>query len=195
MSSSRKPRGDSKLKVLPEARQDQIIELLKSKTMAEVRAELAQDGLHTSLASLSEFYSWWHLRQQFQEDESTTEALLEELKREIPGLTDQQIDELGQRTFSLLSIRKQDLEGFVQLRSARTKAILEAEKLKLRERAEERHGEKLALEKARFKRETAELFLKWFEDQRAREIATKPGISSADKIERIGQLMFGDDWT
>ncbi|HOP99128.1 MAG TPA: hypothetical protein PLK78_17055 [Verrucomicrobiota bacterium] len=145
------------------------------------------------MAALSQFLSWYSLQEQFRQDESTTEALLEELKREVPALTEEQLDELGQRTFSLLSIRRQDLEGFVAIRSARAKAEIEKAKLQLREQAERRLAEGLKLQREKFRRETCELFLKWWEDKQAREIAASSD-SFADKIRRLDQLMFPDDW-
>lgn len=49
---------------------------------------------------------------------------------------------------------------------------------------------KLALERLRFERQSAELFLKWHEDRRAAEIAA--GAATQDhKIEQLRELMFG----
>ena len=44
---------------------------------------------------------------------------------------------LGNRTFALMAIRRQDLKGFVKLRSARTKAQLEQAKLAVQEKVQE----------------------------------------------------------
>ncbi len=193
MSANQKPRADSKLKTLPEDRQAAIAEYARSHSLSDVVTWLRADGLATSSAALSVFLSWWGLQQQFKQDDATTESLLEELKREIPGLTEQQLDELGQRTFSLLSIRNQDLEGFVSIRSARAKAELEKAKLELRQQAETRLGEGLKLQQQKFQRETCNLFLQWAEDQRVKQITTG-NASNSDKIEQLGQLMFGEDW-
>ncbi|WP_448577453.1 hypothetical protein [Thermosphaera sp.] len=49
----------------------------------------------------------------------------------------------------------------------------------------------LALAEQRFRRETAELFLKWYENEQARRIAEsndKPAV----KMDRLIRLMFGD---
>jgi hypothetical protein len=54
-------------------------------------------------------------------------------------------------------------------------------------------GEELALAREKYQRETCELFLKWHADKRAGELAGAD-ISNADKIEKLGQLMFGDTW-
>jgi Protein of unknown function (DUF3486) len=51
----------------------------------------------------------------------------------------------------------------------------------------------LALAREKFQRETCELFLKWHADKNANDLATAD-ISNADKIERLGQLMFGETW-
>lgn len=193
MSASKKPRGDSKLKTLPEDRQAAIFDYAGEHTLIETVKWLKDDGLQTSKSALSEFLSWHQLRRQFEEDESTTDNLLEQLKKEMPGVSDQQLDELGQRTFSLLSLRRQDADTFLKFRSARSKGELEKAKLELRRQAEARMGESLVLEKKRFQRETAELFLKWSEDRKAKEIAGS-GSSNAEKIEQLGALMFGEDW-
>ena len=190
---NRKPRADSKLKTLPEERQAAIIEFMASHKLTETVKWLREDGLDTSVAALSDFYSWRQLRQQFAEDETTTESLLEQLKREVPNVSDEQLDEIGQRTFSLLSLRRQDLSGFMKVRTARTKGEIEKEKLRLKQVAEERMQGSLTLQRQKFQRETCELFLKWSADQKAREIASGNG-SNSEKIEQLGALMFGEDW-
>ncbi|HEV2692233.1 MAG TPA: hypothetical protein VG347_05000 [Verrucomicrobiae bacterium] len=156
--STKKPSALAVLKNLSPERQAEVWSRMTAKTAtwkdtsyAAVRKWLAQDGIETSHASLSDFYSWYPLQQQYRADEVTTDSLLEQLKAEVPGLTEEQLDELGQRTFSLLAIRNQDLSGFVTVRSAMTKAQLEKAKLKLREQAEKRMEKKLEFDKERFK--------------------------------------------
>lgn len=182
------------MKTLPEERQDAIAEYARSHTLSETLKWLRSDGLETSAAALSGFLSWYSLRAEYRQDEATTEALLERLKEEVPGLTEEQIDELGQRTFSLLSIRRNDLEGFVSIRSARARADLEKAKLQLRQQAEQRLQENSKLMRQKFQRETCELFLKWYCERAAKEIVEAPGLSQGQKIEKLGQQMFGDLW-
>ena len=52
----------------------------------------------------------------------------------------------------------------------------------------------LNVTEAKFRRETCELFLKWSEDKQAREVAGS-NLSYTDKIEQLGQTMFGESWT
>lgn len=53
--------------------------------------------------------------------------------------------------------------------------------------------EALALEKEKFRRSTCELFIEWQTDARARDIAASPA-SYAEKIEKLGQTMWGELW-
>ena len=53
--------------------------------------------------------------------------------------------------------------------------------------------EELKLAREKYQRDTAELFLKWHQDKSAADIAGSD-TSNADKIERLGQLMFGETW-
>lgn len=53
--------------------------------------------------------------------------------------------------------------------------------------------EELRLARERFKRDTCELFLKWNADKSAIDVANSDR-NNADKIEKLGQLMFGDTW-
>jgi hypothetical protein len=45
----------------------------------------------------------------------------------------------------------------------------------------------------RFLRETCELFFKWSADARAREVASS-NFSNAEKIQKLGKAIFGEDW-
>jgi hypothetical protein len=51
-------------------------------------------------------------------------------------------------------------------------------------------AQRTALEQEKFQRQTAELFLKWYSDKRAREIAEGKGTAD-HKIAEIRQLMYG----
>lgn len=110
-----KVRSDSKLKTLPEERQAQIAEMLRASSLEEVKAQLAQDGLDTSVASLSEFYSWYHMRRQYQQTEDTVQAMLDILKQEKPEISDQQIFNYGQQVFSVLALKEGDNENWARI--------------------------------------------------------------------------------
>lgn len=83
-----------------------------------------------------------------------------------------------QVTLSLSRLRKGDANA----------AMVEINRKRIEQKDEE-----IALARATFQRQTCELFLKWYEDKRAVEAAAGAGDNSS-KIERLGQLMFGEDW-
>lgn len=57
-----------------------------------------------------------------------------------------------------------------------------------RQRADQAEA-KLNLERDKFARQTCELYLKWYDDQRAKEVVTS-GAPRAEQIEKLRQLMF-----
>lgn len=68
-----------------------------------------------------------------------------------------------------------------------------AENLRLLRERLAQSAEALELERSKFQRQTCELFLKWHDNHRARNIVDGPGTSE-EKIEKLGQAMFGDLW-
>ena len=65
---------------------------------------------------------------------------------------------------------------------------------KQKERDQELKAEQIEINRQKFQRDTCKLFLKWFADQQAKTIATGPS-SNTEKIEQLGQLMFGEEWS
>ena len=104
----KKPRSDSRLKNLPAEKQQSIIEALKAGTVAEVRDQLRRDGIRTTASSLSEFWHWWHLREQHRQNERDVQQMVDLLRQEQPDLSEERLFDYGQQLFSLLSIKSQD---------------------------------------------------------------------------------------
>ncbi len=173
---SRKPRADSKLKTLPEERQAAIAEYARAKTLAETLLWLREDGLQTSAAALSEFLSWFALQQQLQRNASTVETLLANLSHDLPEASPEKIQAIGQSFFSALALEQQDAKGWFLTQQINLK------------------NQQLSLDREKFQRETCEMFLKWYSEKAAKEIIEAPGLSQKDKIEKLGQQMFGDLW-
>jgi len=68
---------------------------------------------------------------------------------------------------------------------------LEAQKLEVKKVEVEQKGESLALERAKFQRSTAELFIEWCQDEKAKSIAL--GDATKDnKVAQLIQLWFGE---
>jgi hypothetical protein len=51
----------------------------------------------------------------------------------------------------------------------------------------------MSLDEEKFNQRTCELFLKWYEDRRVQEIAGAQ-VPQAVKVERLGELLFGQEW-
>jgi len=115
MSTHHKPRSDSALKTLPETRQADIAEYLRDHSLKATVEWLAEDGFKTSIKSLSEFLSWYSLRQQLSRNEQTVETLLADYVKTDPNLTPEKIQSMGQAFFSAMSLAQQDPEAWVQV--------------------------------------------------------------------------------
>lgn len=173
------PRADAKLKRLPEEIQAHIVEMC-SKPGVTQRAILdwieRECDVKSSTGALSEFLSWYAARQEAKRDEQRIAVFLDEERQLHPELTKEQLFERGQRMFSLLAMSRQDpLEWY---RVQRTQAMADTTKL----------------DREKFKRETGELFLKWYADERAKEIAGNSAATHEDKLRALDQLMFPEDW-
>lgn len=175
MSDHKKPRADSVLKTLPEERQAAIADYAREKTLKETRAWLKADGLETSEAALSGFLRWFVLQQQLRQNETTVAQVLADLKQSDPNLSPESLEQAGQMFFSALAIQQQDSLTWKRVQDS---------KLKLGA---------LELSRQKFQRDTVELFIKWADNKQAMDLATS-NAPRADKIEKLGQQMFGELW-
>lgn len=173
---TRKPRSDAHLKTLPPDRQQDIADYARDHSLQEIKAWLSADGVVTSLGALSEFLSWHSLKSQLSQNESTVESVLAQLKVSRPELTEEELFAAGQAFFSAMAIETRDAKTWKRTQDLKFKRDL------------------MELEREKFQRDTCELFLKWYSDEQARTIAGSTQTNS-EKIERLGQLMFGEEWT
>lgn len=151
-----KPRSDSKLKTLPEERQEQIVAWARTQKtedhpggLAYAREQLAADGLKVSMSTLSEFVSWYALQQRFAKAASRANQVADLLRQRNPEMQPEQVRKLAQSIFTLEALDSGDAETFVNLEhlklkqeSAKTKAEFEREKIEISKR-------KLSLQEAR----------------------------------------------
>lgn len=208
MSDRPKPRSDALLKNLPRERQEQIAEwcrkpndrdaenepIPESGGLAFARAQLAADGLKVSLNLLSEFLSWWQLEQDL-------EASFEREAQVLAKTGDpKKAREAGEIMLQRLGIATQNpklLQVAAQVQDSRRNLDLLEETGRTKARQKEvslrQKAEEIALAQRKFRVSTCEEFLKWSENEAAKKIATS-SASNAEKIEQLGQLMFGEDW-
>lgn len=196
MSADKKIRPEAVLKNLPPERQEALYDLIitPGQTLKSVREHLADDGIKVSQQTISEFRSWYSQRLQFMQWENRALTMMDLLRKTAPDLPEAKVSEYGASVFNLQAIEQNDPKTFLKIQTARHKAEMDKLKFQQKERQIAQRQETLELDKKRFQRETAELFLKWAADRRAKEIATS-NESNAKKIERLGELMFGEDWS
>ena len=187
----KKPRADSRLKTLPGERQAEIAALLEHQTLAAVREALAAEGLQTSLGALSEFWTWWQLRESLRRREERVGGLLEELRREQPDLGADRLFDLGQSVFGAMAIAEEDAKGWYLTQQTALKRREIEQRRDQAERALALKTEELALARARFERETCELILKAVRDDRVRQIEAS-GVPQEEKIRALRAHYFKD---
>jgi len=186
-----KARSDSKLKTLPEERQEQIIAWAKTPKsedcvggLAYALEQLAADGLKVSISTLSEFVSWYQLQQRFAAASSRAQQIEELLRKKRPDMQPEQIREMGQALFTLEAVDAGDTEAFVNL-----------EHLKLKQESAKFKGSldlaKYQLSREKFEVEACKKFLAWFKDEKARDIADS-GLSNSEKIAALRAEYFKD---
>lgn len=142
-----KPRSDSRLKLLPDDRQEQIIEWCetpKSETcvggLQFAREQLAADGVKVSVTTLSDFYSWYQLRRGYElaaEHAEQQKALMVEFD---PSATDR-AEAFGDFVFLQEALKLKDPKAFVALgnlrenrKSRQLRERIDSRKLDLAER-------------------------------------------------------------
>jgi hypothetical protein len=124
---------------------------------------------------LSEFYSWYRLQQRLAVNARTVESGACGSEAQRSAMTRAELERPGQRILFGMAIEQEDSLTWKRIQDAKLKLGV------------------LELNRQKFQRDTCELFLKWFEDKRAKEVLSS-SASNSDKIEQLGQLMFGEDW-
>lgn len=140
----KKPRGDAKLKTLPDALQEKLWQVLRRTTNEKAIAWLKEEhGVDTSPSALSEFFSWYPRQATLRTAASTSDELASTL-RKLPELkvTAEQAARIAQVNFEIQAARDRDPALFAALR----KGELEAERLRL-EREKFEHSKKEDWEK------------------------------------------------
>jgi hypothetical protein len=87
-------------------------------------------------------------------------------------------EDLSDAIFALAELRKTDQNKEV---------------LALRRKAMDQRDAVIDLARQKFRRQTCELFLKWYDDKRAKDIVESRS-SNAEKLEQLGQTLFGEEW-
>ena len=201
-----KSRSDSKLKQLPEDRQEQVIAWCNEKRTdtcsggyAHAQEQLAADGIKVSLRALSEFYSW-HSTLKFYEGAAERAEQQKALMLDFDPANVDRAEAFGDYCFLQESLAARDAKTYTTVRNVRLtekglrgKAQIEKVKLKQADRRATQKDQEIALQTRKYQRDTCRLFVEWSENQQAKA-ALASGATNAEKIEALGMAMFGEDW-
>jgi len=185
----KKPRSDSLLGHLPGEQHEMLVDWMMEGLPYAVIQQRLKDEFGIIVKSASSLSRFWN--------ENASAALLAKRQRAValadevaaeaqktPGRFDQAtIDALKQKAFELAVTPGSNPRDVKQLYM-----------LVLKSRDQDLDQANLALQRRRFQRESCELFVKWYEDTRVAEIAGAKGLGSAEKVEQLGQIIFGEDW-
>ncbi len=143
-------------------------------------------GQRPGLGILARLRECFIRRQTAAEDAAAIEFLSSVLPQALPAVTREQFDTVGHQTFTARAVREGDSQTFRRLSAGRNEVEHERQRLAQREAA-------LDLARQKFRWDSCERFLEWYEDRRAQEIADSGG-DNAEKIEALGRIMFGENW-
>lgn len=197
----RKPNSNSRLKTLPEGMQDTIFEWCSSDSLesavARCKAELLDpktgQPLLTNRDSMSDFFKWYPDAALYRNAQKRSLRAEELLKKVDPAASAEKLRAFGQLVFTDLAIEARNPEAFVgMVGEERKNRELDAKIAGFKLKYEQKERE-LALADKKYRRETCETFIKWQENEIARQIVAGPGTNS-QKIEALGKAMFGSDW-
>lgn len=182
------PQGDQALKICDD--------LGFAKAPQAIKEALALDRAPSQTA-VWKFYQVWPIRRGFLEIHSYRVAREEALRRgDTPTLTEEELARIemdGQAQFLTKAVKAGDADRFAQFRRlSQYDQSLRLDR-KRNEEAVRQKDEALRLQLFQAQREKCELVLKALTDKRAAEIANSDEDYS-DRLEKLGQLMFGSDW-
>lgn len=153
MNPDQPPRADAKIKNLPEEAQEALWEYLhpsdpeeRRRTLAEAQSEVPlRHGFTVSLASLSEWRSWWALRRRMNAARERAEQTKLELMKDA-SLRPDEIERVAQAVFTAETLESGNVKGYVALAKLRlegAKLANEGRRIALLEAAAAEAKEKL----------------------------------------------------
>ncbi len=177
-----KARGDSKLKVLPPARQAELFDHIEAHTLHQTKAWLAEDGLNTSIAAISEFREWYQIRRDYSRMEEDALTLAGVLKNQMPELAPEKLQAYGEALFNIMAVKKLDPKLYLDMQTAKHNAEMDHKKFDQRER-------ELQLQKDKFEFNAARACLTHLPSLRT--IAADTSLDQNAKLQAIRAKLFG----
>lgn len=143
-----KPQSTSWLRNLPEEKQAEVIAWCATPKSATCSGgykyaaeQIAREGVSVAQSTLSDFYSWYHMRSIFARADRKTTDFEELLAQKFPDADPKRIQEFGQAFFTMQAAAAGNPEEFREMEKLRlaketaaTKGRQEEKKLELAER-------------------------------------------------------------
>jgi hypothetical protein len=208
------PRAESRLKNLPEARQDAIYEhltlasvpetvkqtetegakgsasshttRLRRPTLVETVAWLGQDGVQTCVRALSEWRRWYVERRRRQAEAASAADMLADCKQEGWFKTAEEERAASQILFSRLAIHDANWKAW----AANEKLAVAKDKIKVEKERVQQSKEELDLQREKFQFDAATACLKHL--PRLRSIAANSALDESAKINAVREALFGE---
>ncbi len=139
MNTADKPRSDSKLKTLPEARQADIAAYAVDHSHPQVVEWLSAQGIDTSASAVSQFLAWYKAIQQLHRNESAVRELLRDFAQNNPQISPERLEQAGTYFFTSMAVERQDPKiWYLAQQTACLKAKLELDLQKYRDQVQAR---------------------------------------------------------
>ena len=183
-----KPRSDSKLLNLPPEAQERIYVWLtegvgdeSSTSYAAVREQIYLDySLRVSKSALALFWQKVVAPRRLRLASEAAKGFTSVARGLGTNFEEAALAACQQKAFEILASEDPDPKDIFALFGS----VLDAQKIALKR-------EELSLKKDVFEVKTCELFLKWFKDEKAREIANSP-VTNTEKIAQLRAAYFAD---
>lgn len=183
-----KPRSDSVLLNLSPEQQEQIYawltEGVDGNTSYETVAEqiALEFNLKTSITALGNFWNKVVAPRKLRISAQAASGLAKMARGSGVDFEEAALAACQQKAFEILASPNPNPKDVLAFFGS----VLESQKIGLKR-------EDLGLQKKRFQRDTCKLFIKWQADEKAKAIVNGAS-TNAEKIEQLGQAMFGEDW-
>lgn len=194
------PRTDSIIGGLSQERQEQIVAWIASCKEGDryeyAREQLEADGIKVSRTAVAQWFRGWRLRQQVSSASAYASQVKETLAALNMGLTQEQLDLAGQLVFTDKAMEAEDPEEFremkyldLAIKSAKTKAAFERQKLDQKERSLAQKDKEIQLALDKWQIDVAALVEK--QAKTVKLISADKSLDPHARTEKIRKLLFG----
>lgn len=185
-----KIRSDAVLAGLPDDKQQQIEDAVRPLSIRQGVAHLAGEwDIVASKTTLSDWLNERQARREAQEARDRVRKAMIQADVILDGITE---TTAADRMDNALMMGVREWMSDHKIKGGDPRDVAEIYKILTKDRELRQKSRSLDLDEQKYQRETCALFLKWFDDKRAREIAGGSGTHD-DKIVAMKSLFFTEE--